>query len=52
VLERLAETLAPGGVLLLGESETVQGRSDLFQEVAGSPGFYSPTEMPVARLAG
>ncbi|MBN9554053.1 MAG: protein-glutamate O-methyltransferase CheR [Alphaproteobacteria bacterium] len=52
VLERLAETLAPGGALLLGESETVQGRSDLFQEIAGSPGFYSPTEMPVARLAG
>jgi chemotaxis protein methyltransferase CheR len=52
VLERLAETLAPGGVLLMGESETVQGRGDLFQEIPGSPGFYGHAEAPVARLAG
>ena len=50
VLERLAETLSPDGVLMLGDTETVQGFSDLYQELPGGSGFYSKARVPVARL--
>jgi chemotaxis protein methyltransferase CheR len=51
VLERMAETLAPDGVLLLGEIETVRGLDDLYQEIPGGAGFYTRVKAPVARLS-
>jgi chemotaxis protein methyltransferase CheR len=51
VLERLTETLSPDGVLLLGETETVQGLSDLYQEIPGGAGFYARVKAPAARLS-
>jgi chemotaxis protein methyltransferase CheR len=50
VLERLAETLSPDGVLMLGDTETVQGFSDLYQELPGGSGIYGKARVPVARL--
>lgn len=50
VLERLAETLSPDGVLLLGDTETVQGLSDLYQELPGGAGFYTKIRAQVARI--
>ncbi|MEP6829673.1 MAG: protein-glutamate O-methyltransferase CheR, partial [Rhizomicrobium sp.] len=39
VLERLAETLSPDGMLVLGDAESVQGFSDLYQELPGGTGI-------------
>jgi chemotaxis protein methyltransferase CheR len=50
VLERLAETLSPDGVLLLGDTETVQGLSGLYQELPGGAGFYTKTKAQVTRI--
>jgi chemotaxis protein methyltransferase CheR len=50
VLERLAETLSPDGLLMLGDTESVQGCGDLYQEVPGGNGFYTRITAPVARL--
>jgi chemotaxis protein methyltransferase CheR len=51
VLERLTETLSPDGVLLLGETETVQGLSDLYQELPGGAGFYGRVKAPAIRVS-
>ena len=50
VLERLAETLSPDGLLMLGDTESVQGCGDLYQEIPGGNGFYTRITAPVARL--
>lgn len=50
VLERLADTLSPDGLLMLGDTETVQGCGDLYQETQGGDGFYTRITAPVARL--
>lgn len=50
VLERLADALAPDGLLMLGDTETVQGCGDLYQETPGGNGFYIRIAAPVARL--
>lgn len=39
-LERLAEAVRPGGLLLLGAGETVIGQSDAFRPSARRRGFY------------
>jgi chemotaxis protein methyltransferase CheR len=51
VLERLAETLSPDGLLVLGDAESVQGFSDLYQELPGSTGIYAKARAQVARLS-
>lgn len=49
VLERLAETLSPDGVLVLGETETPE--CSLYQELLGTPGLYTRTKAHVTRLS-
>ena len=51
VLERLAEILSPDGLLMLGDTESVQGCGDLYQEIPGGNGFYTRITAPVARLS-
>lgn len=51
VLERLAETLAPDGVLLLGDAETVQPFTALYQELPGGTGIYAKAKTQVTRLS-
>jgi chemotaxis protein methyltransferase CheR len=50
VLERIADTLAPDGLLLLGESETTEPLLNGFSE-AGGEGVYARSRAPVARMA-
>jgi chemotaxis protein methyltransferase CheR len=51
VLERLADTLSPDGVLLLGEAESVQPVAGLYQELPGGTGIYAKTKAQVTRLS-
>jgi chemotaxis protein methyltransferase CheR len=56
VLERLAEILAPDGVLVLGETENVQPLTSLYQDMpdqkmSGAPGFFTRARAQVTRLA-
>ena len=56
VLERLAETLAGDGVLVLGETETVQPLTSLYQgfpdhKNANAPGFFTRVKPQVTRLS-
>lgn len=51
VLERLAETLSPDGLLVLGDTETVQGCADLYQELPGGTGIYTKARAQIARLS-
>jgi chemotaxis protein methyltransferase CheR len=50
VLERMADTLARDGLLLLGATETTEPLLNLFSEVGGE-GVYARSRAPVARLA-
>jgi chemotaxis protein methyltransferase CheR len=49
VLERIADTLAPDGMLLLGESETTEPLLNVFIE-AGGENVYARSRAPVSRL--
>ena len=51
VLERMAETLTPGGLLLLGETETIEPLMNLFVEAPGGEGVYGRSGGGVSRLA-
>ena len=51
VLQRLAETLSPDGVLLLGDAETVQPFTSLYEEFPGGSGIYTKAEAQVTRLS-
>lgn len=51
VLERLTETMSPDGILVLGDTETVQGCSDLYHELPGGTGIYAKTHAQITRLA-
>jgi chemotaxis protein methyltransferase CheR len=51
VLERMADTLAPDGLLLLGETETTEPLPNLFIEVPGGEAVYGRGRAPVSRLA-
>ena len=51
VLERLAETMSPDGLLVLGDTETVQGCADLYHELPGGTGIYAKTHAQIARLS-
>ena len=56
VLERLAQTLAADGVLVLGETETVQPLVSLYQDLpdpkmSGAPGFFARAKAQVTRLS-
>jgi chemotaxis protein methyltransferase CheR len=48
VLDRLAETLSPDGVLVLGATEKPQ--SPLYQGLPGTPGFHTRARTQVTRL--
>lgn len=50
VLERIADTLAPDGLLLLGETETTEPLLNLYAET-GTDGVYAKSRAPVTRLA-
>jgi chemotaxis protein methyltransferase CheR len=50
VLERIADTLASDGLLLLGESETTEPLLNVFSE-AGGESVYARSRAPAARLA-
>ncbi len=43
VLDRIASTIAPDGLLMLGAGETVLGQTDAFQPDPVLRGFYRPT---------
>ena len=51
VLGRLAETLAPHGVLVLGETENAEPLAALYQEMPGTPGSYLRAKVQVTRLS-
>ena len=51
VLERLADTLSPDGLLVLGDTETVQGCADLYHELSSGSGIYTRAKVPVTRLS-
>jgi chemotaxis protein methyltransferase CheR len=51
VLERIAETLTPGGLLLLGETETIEPLMNLFVQAPGGEGVYGRSGGGVSRLA-
>jgi chemotaxis protein methyltransferase CheR len=49
VLERMADTLAPDGVLLLGDTETAE--TPVLQEIAGCDSVYARARATMARFA-
>jgi chemotaxis protein methyltransferase CheR len=51
VLERLAETLSPDGVLMMGDAETPHHLTSLYQELPDAPGFYARARTQVARMS-
>jgi chemotaxis protein methyltransferase CheR len=51
VLERLAETMSPDGLLMLGDTEAVQGCGDLYHELPGGSGIYTKARAQITRLA-
>lgn len=50
VLERLADALAPGGLLLLGAGETVIGQTDRLRPSTRTRGFYERCDTATQRL--
>jgi chemotaxis protein methyltransferase CheR len=48
VLERIAETLRPDGVLVAGEAEAPRAITDIFVEAPGGTGIYTKDGMPAA----
>jgi chemotaxis protein methyltransferase CheR len=51
VLERMADTLAPDGMLLLGETETTDPLASHFTALPGCDSLYARARTPVARFA-
>ena len=51
VLERIADTMAPGGMLVLGEAERARASSSLYRELPGNDGLYTRLKTPAPRLA-
>src|SRR6202000_1221456 len=51
VLERLAETLSPHGVLMMGDAETPHHLTSLYQERPDAPRFYSRAKTQVTRIS-
>ena len=51
VLERIADTMAPHGVLVLGETETTQPLGGLFDEWPGGSGIYAKADAAMPRLS-
>jgi chemotaxis protein methyltransferase CheR len=52
VLARLADALAPDGLLLLGAGETVIGQTDRLRPSLRARGFYERDDAPALRAAG
>jgi len=50
VLERIAETLSPDGVLVAGEAEAPEAVTDAFVEIPGGHGVYAKRGAPAIRL--
>jgi len=51
VLERMADTLAPDGVLILGDTETTEPLLSQFTAEPGCDGVYGRARVPVTRFA-
>lgn len=51
VLERMADTLASDGLLLLGDAETTEPLTSQFTRMPGCEGLYTRVRTPVARFA-
>lgn len=51
VLERLAETLEPGGVLVLGDAEAALPPASLYREMPGLPGFFTRAGAQLVRFS-
>jgi chemotaxis protein methyltransferase CheR len=51
VLERIADTMAPEGLLVLGETETIPPLAGLFHECAGGEGVYAKAKIAAPRLS-
>lgn len=51
VLERIADAMAPGGVLVLGEAETARTHCGLYRELPGNDGIYERRKAAAPRLA-
>ena len=50
VLERIAETLMPDGILAAGEAEAPCSITDIYTELPGGSGIYGKTRIPAMRL--
>ena len=51
VLERIAETMASGGVLVLGQTESAASLNTLFAQLHGAAGVYTRARLPSALLS-
>jgi len=51
VLERIADTMAPDGVLVLGDAESARTLNSLYRELPGDDGLYTRLKTPAPRLA-
>jgi chemotaxis protein methyltransferase CheR len=51
VLERIADSMAPEGVLILGDTETAQPLARLFREWPGGDGIYTKLNAAMPRLS-
>jgi len=51
VLDRIADTMAPHGVLVLGEAETARALTGLYRALPGNDGFYARHKSPMLRLS-
>ena len=51
VLERIADTMAPEGVLVLGDAESARTLNSLYRELPGDDGLYTRLKTSAPRLA-
>jgi chemotaxis protein methyltransferase CheR len=51
VLERIADTMAPGGVLVLGEAESARALSGFYRALSGDDGLYARRTVSAPRLS-
>ena len=51
ILEKIAETLQPDGVLMLGHAESPDAAASTFAPIAGAPNLYAHSKAPQQKLA-
>ena len=52
MLERIADTLAPDGVLVAGEAEAPRSVTDIYTELPCGNGIYGKSRVPAAIAKG